>query len=76
MLVPPELFHLLFVKFVFSINSAVIRCHAGVGSADLGSLYGAIFIKFVCSFGSAPHTRSFSSAKETNTADTVKLPRK
>ena len=43
MLVPPELFHLLFVKFVFSINSAVIRCHAGVGSADLGSLYGAIF---------------------------------
>ena len=54
MLVPPELFHPLFVKFVFSINSAVIRCHAGVGSADLGSLYGAIFIKFVCSFGSAP----------------------
>ena len=54
MLVPPELFHLLFVKFVFSINSAVIRCHAGVGSADLGSLYGAIVIKFLCSFGSAP----------------------
>ena len=75
MLVPPELFHLLFVKFVFSINSAVIRCHAGVGSADLGSLYGAIFIKFVCSFGSATHPE-FSSAKETNTADTVKLPRK
>ena len=75
MLVPPELFHLLFVKFVFSINSAVIRCHAGVGSADLGSLYGAIFIKFVCSFGSRPHLE-LSSAKETNTADTVKLPRK
>ena len=51
---PLNFFHLLFVKFVFSINSAVIRCHAGVGSADLGSLYGAIFIKFVCSFGSAP----------------------
>ena len=53
----------------------MIRCHAGVGSADLGSLYGAIFIKFVCSFGSAP-TPGVSSAKETNTADTVKLPRK
>ena len=54
MLVPPERCHLLFVKFVFSINSSVIRSHAGVGSADLGSLYGVIFIKFVCSFGSAP----------------------
>ena len=75
MLVPPELFHLLFVKYVFSINSAVIRCHAGVGSADLGSLYGAIFIKFVVLLGPRPHPE-LSSAKETNTADTVKLPRK
>ena len=74
MLVPPELFHLLFVKYVFSINSAVIRCHAGVGSADLGSLYGAIFIKFVL-LGPRPHPE-LSSAKETNTADRVKLPRK
>ena len=72
MLVPPELFHLLFVKFVFSINSAVIRCHAGVGSADLGSLYGAIFIKFFVLLGLCPHPE-LSSAKETNTADTVKL---
>ena len=75
MLVPPELFHLLFVKFVFSINSAVIRCHAGVGSADLGSLYGAIFIKFFVLLDPCPHPE-LSSAKETNTADTVKLPRK
>ena len=63
MLVPPELFHLLFVKFVFSINSAVIRCHAGIGSVDLGSLYGAIFIKFVLFFWVRAHTRSFPRLK-------------
>ena len=75
MLVPPELFHLLFVKYVFSINSAVIRCHAGVGSADLGSLYGAILLSLFVLLGPRPHPE-LSSAKETNTADTVKLPRK
>ena len=40
MLVPPEYFHLRFVKFVLSINSSVIRSHTGVGSADGESVWG------------------------------------
>ena len=43
-LVPPELFHLLFVKFVFSINSAVIsvpcrRRVGGFGESVWGHFY-------------------------------------
>ena len=75
MLVPPELFHLLFVKFVFSINSAVIRCHAGVGRRIWGVCMGPFLLSLFVLLGPRPHPE-FSSAKETNTADTVKLPRK
>ena len=74
-LVPPEHCHLLFVKFVFSINYSVIRSHTGVGSADWGVCMGPFFFSYFVSLGPRPHLQ-LSSAKEMNTADTVKLPRK
>ena len=42
---------------------------------QIGEMYGAIFFSFYVLLGPCPHLQ-LSSAKETNTADTVKLPRK
>ena len=73
--VPLEYFHLLFVKFVFSSDSSVIRSHTGVGSAAWGVCMGPFFFSYFVLLGPRPHPQ-LSSAKETNTADTAKLPRK
>ena len=63
--------HLLFVHF-FLVSDSVPYMH-WVGG--LGSLYGAIFFSCYVLLGPCPHLQ-LSSAKETNMADTVKLPRK
>ena len=70
---PLEYFHLLFVKFVFSIDSSVIQSHTGIGSADWGVCMGPFFLSYFDFLGPHLHPQ-LSSAKETNTVDTAKLP--
>ena len=54
----------------------MIRSHTGVGSADGESVWGHFSLVILFYFWGPRPRLQLSSAKETNTADTAKLPRK
>ena len=65
---------LIAIFCLFSCFLLLIRSRTCIGSADWGAVWGRFFSCYVL-LGMCPQLQ-LSSAKETNTVDTVKLPRK
>ena len=66
---------LIAIFCLFSCFLLVIQSCTSIGSADWGAVRGQFFSVVIYLLGLCPHLQ-LSSAKETNMADTVKLPRK
>ena len=66
---------LIAIFCLFSCFLLVIHSRTSIGSADWGAVRGQFFFSCYVLLGLCPHLQ-LSPAKETNTADTVKLPRK